>query len=58
MKKSELFTKEMLETFTCHPYGRRGYYYNRLKEEGHISFFTKHSGIAEYYNGDDGVNNV
>lgn len=20
MKKSELFTKEMLETFTCHPY--------------------------------------
>lgn len=20
MKKSELFTKEMVETFTCHPY--------------------------------------
>ena len=20
MKKSELFTKEMMETFTCHPY--------------------------------------
>lgn len=40
------------------PYGRRGYYYNRLKEEGHISFFfTNHSGIAEYYNG-DGVNNA
>lgn len=40
------------------PYGQRGYYYNRLKEEGHISFFTEYSDIAEYYNGVDGVNNV
>lgn len=39
------------------PYGRRGYYYNRLKEEGHIAFFTKYSVIAKY-NGDDGVNNA
>lgn len=39
------------------PYGRRGYYYNRLKEEGHIAFFTKYSAIAKY-NGDDGVNNA
>lgn len=33
------------------PYGIRGYLYNRLKEEGHISFFTEYSGIAEYYHG-------
>lgn len=39
MKKSELFTQEM-----------RGYLYNRLKEDGHISFFTEYSAIAEYYN--------
>lgn len=40
------------------PYGIRGYLYNRLKEEGHISFFTEYSAIAEYYNGVNGVNNA
>lgn len=40
------------------PYGIRGYLYNRLKEEGHISFFTEYSAIAEYYNGINGVNNA
>lgn len=44
MKKSEL--------------GIRGYLYNRLKEDGHISFFTEYSEIAEYYNGVKGVINV
>lgn len=40
------------------PYDIRGYLYNRLKEEGHISFSTGYSAIAEYYNGVDGVNNA
>lgn len=40
------------------PYGMRGYYYNRLKDEGHISFFTEYSRIAEHYNGENGVNNA
>lgn len=40
------------------PYGMRGYLYNRLKEEGHIFFFTEYSAIAEYYNGVNGVNNA
>lgn len=29
MKKSELFTKEMLETFTCHPYAEAPRYRGR-----------------------------
>ena len=40
------------------PYGMRGYYYNRLKEEGQISFFSEYSAIAEHYNGVNGVNNA
>lgn len=48
MRDDYLFTDEM----------KRGYYYNRLKEEGQISFFTEYSAIAEYYNGVNGVNNV
>lgn len=40
------------------PYGLRGYLYNRLKKEGHISFFTEYSPIAEYYNGVNEDNNA
>ena len=40
------------------PYGIRGYLYNRLKEEGHISFFTEYLPIAEYYNSEKEVNSA
>lgn len=44
MKKSELFTNEMLEDFICHPTADAP----RFIDEGTI----------RYYNGVNGVNNV
>lgn len=44
MKKSELFTQEMLETFTCHPYAEAP----RLSGEGvHLSDIYKNYSDAK-----------
>lgn len=51
MKKSELFTQEMLEKFTCHPYAVapiRGYLFENLKNNGSVIWFTETDFEAEH----------
>lgn len=71
MHNDYLFTDEMKSDFICHPTADAPRFYiegetlsdvygkhSSKKEEGHISFFTEYSEIAEYYNGVNGVNNA